>query len=433
MQTAAFLDTNIYLHFKPFEDIDWCSTLEAESVLIVIPRIVFAQLDKVKETGSTSKIRQRAKRVAYQLEDIISEDQAKIRKNVSVLFLPKAPSVCYEDHGLDPEVDDDRLLAAMLTYREDNHDQRIVLVSDDVGPRVKARPLQFEAQTLEDDLRLPSEPDPVESELRELRRKHQRLVNAQPELRIEFEDEAQHRRFTLEQSANTDRDATLDALLAEERKKWPKAKPDQASLNVAVKLSLVSADEIARYNQEVDDYLHEYEEYLLNNWEYEARKKRSLTLDLFLHNKGGAPSDDIDILLNFPDGFVVFDPEEQENPLSGPQPPKSPTPPKTAMEKLEAVTRFPLPVDFYRDRLEAPAFSNVSRPEIEESNGYRVSFHVQRLKQNLRERLPSLGVMFNSDDSIHSFSFAYLMNTIQLPENETGEMSVVVEVSEHSA
>ena len=57
------LDTNIYLHYIDFEQIDWGTIIGDKEYEIVVPYTVIKEIDKYKD-GPKSKIKVRAKAVA---------------------------------------------------------------------------------------------------------------------------------------------------------------------------------------------------------------------------------------------------------------------------------------------------------------------------------------------------------------------------------
>ncbi len=57
------LDTNIYLHYKDFEQIDWATIVNDKEFAIVVPYIVIREIDKHKD-GQKGKIKSRAKAVS---------------------------------------------------------------------------------------------------------------------------------------------------------------------------------------------------------------------------------------------------------------------------------------------------------------------------------------------------------------------------------
>lgn len=65
---VLFLDTNIYLHCRLVEEINWPQPVGADSVEIVVPRVTLHELDKQKNINASSKIRERVRSVLQKLE-----------------------------------------------------------------------------------------------------------------------------------------------------------------------------------------------------------------------------------------------------------------------------------------------------------------------------------------------------------------------------
>jgi len=64
------LDTNIFIHFKDFDQIDWKSlTSINDSFTIIIPPVVIDELDKHKY-NKNPKISRRVKRILPKIENL---------------------------------------------------------------------------------------------------------------------------------------------------------------------------------------------------------------------------------------------------------------------------------------------------------------------------------------------------------------------------
>lgn len=64
-----FLDTNVYLHYMDFEQIDWKSLVcNGDDFTIVVPLIVIREIDKQKDS-SRGKIQGRAKKTSEKFGD----------------------------------------------------------------------------------------------------------------------------------------------------------------------------------------------------------------------------------------------------------------------------------------------------------------------------------------------------------------------------
>jgi predicted ribonuclease YlaK len=131
----CFVDTNTFLHYRFFMEIDWCREIGADHVILVVCSTVLSELDDKKLTGADSKIRDRAKKVISKLAEIADVNRRiqirPIRPNVELQFLPKEPNIDWESEGLDPRVRDDRIIAKILCERASKNN--IVLVAADFG------------------------------------------------------------------------------------------------------------------------------------------------------------------------------------------------------------------------------------------------------------------------------------------------------------
>ena len=68
--TYAFVDTNLLLHFKVFEGINWTNLLNDKEVVLVICPTVLDEIDKHKDSAK-GKVRNRAKAIYKILSDYL--------------------------------------------------------------------------------------------------------------------------------------------------------------------------------------------------------------------------------------------------------------------------------------------------------------------------------------------------------------------------
>ena len=189
-----FLDTNVWLHFRPVEEIDWGEALavgrsdQGGVVLeIVVSHLLIDELDKVKDSGSTSRVRDRARRALKQIESWDPVVGSVLREGVLARYR-NLPSGDLSPLRLDAARQDDVLLGLAYSFRAAMPGDRIVIVTDDTGPRLKARRLELEVISPPEESRLASPQDPIEKENRELRAAVDRLTNRLPRLIVRFRD-----------------------------------------------------------------------------------------------------------------------------------------------------------------------------------------------------------------------------------------------------
>lgn len=430
MAQIAFLDTMIYLHFKPVEDIPWTEVLEADAVRILVPRITLRELDTHKDSHPLRKIKERARRVLQRLDEWDATSPTKIRPGVEVQLHYRLPGIDYDMYDLDPKRNDDILLATILDYKSQHPDEEVVLVTQDTTPRLVGRALGINSVALSEALALPPEIDAVVQENRDLRKQLERMHSAMPKLSLLFQDKdrvTNHLHIRLETLA--DPEAYVRELIKQLRQKYP----IRPHMPIALGALTPSEEEYARYKTELEGFFSRYEDYLYKDWKFEQSERLTAQIQLQVANDGSAPADDVDIHLLSPGQFELN--EDQETPSKRPTPPNPPEPPRSRieimqdrMEALIKVTPPRLPDLSYlaRDHMwrEPP---NVSKPTIQKSTGYEVHWKVRRIKHKQSESLHRLAVSFPDYGSATSFSIDYRIQAANLPDQIEGTLHVVVE------
>ena len=135
----AFVDTNVLLHCRLFDEIPWHAELDSDAVSVAIAPVVIRELDKHKTTG-VPKLKKRAATVLGKFFDLWSDSlSAELSSQTSLQAIACDPSFDFASLGLSVHVQDDWLIASMLQFREDNAGSDIVLVTGDMGLTLKGR------------------------------------------------------------------------------------------------------------------------------------------------------------------------------------------------------------------------------------------------------------------------------------------------------
>lgn len=440
--TCAFLDTMIFLHFQPFDQLDWTSILNAKHVTIVIPPIILRELNKHKDNHPLSKIRDRAQRVIGRVLELFKDAYtANVRRGIDVMHEPVEPKLDFEAHNLDPKSGDDVLLAAVLYATIERPDTNVVIVTDDPNLILKSRQYGIATLRLSKDFKLPDVLDGYQREIQELERTVQELKNRSPLLRLGFDTGSDHVTFTLIRPSVTTEEE-IEQAVRELQDQYPKMPvPDPGPVEKSPPKKGVSLLELAKlfeafggytvqervdYNAKLDKFFSAYRDYLRRNSEYLDIKARTIALDILVHNEGTAPGEDLDIHMHFPDGFSLAT-DDVKRPTK-PRPPKA----QTTMERMQETIRapylnsaayLPRPVQPYRPS-EPP---NVSRPNIRRSKSYEVDFTLGRLKHNQPICLDQLFIVFDSFESAGSFGIEYGINAGNVPHEVKGTLHIIVE------
>lgn len=425
----AFLDTNSFLHYVGIDQIDWLSVLSAEKLVILVAPVVVRELDIQKDTNPVSKLRKRAASALRRLDEFAGgEVPAYILESVELEFLSHEPSIDFTYNKLSPAVQDDQLLASVIEFRGSHSADDIVLVTSDVGIKIKARQHQVRTFTLPDGYKLPEETDPLEKRNKELEDQIRSYKNAAPDLCLAFGDGLEYTHFRVLPPTPLSPDE-ITRKVKEERMKRPHlVRRSTAPSGVALDLCIgVTQQQAQEYNSRLDAYYTRFGQYLREKEVFDGVRGRTIALNLKIENRGSSPAEDIDVFLHFPDGFDLLEESQLPKPPKPPDPPRVPqTPILEAMAGLSmtaaSILRPPLLSQFPI----TPVASNVSGPYVKRSKSYDVDFHVRRLKHKMAEAFDTLYVLFPSFEEAISFRIDYRINAGNLPEESLGGLHVIV-------
>ncbi len=450
MSKVVFLDTNVFLHYQPFDQIHWLKVLNAPEIMIVIPPVTIRELNRHKELHSRSQVKERAGTVIRKLHTLfVSGSPAHVRDGVEMRLEDRDPTIDFEAFQLNHDIQDDQLIASIIMLKNEEPGAEVILITFDAGLTLmaKARRLSISTTMLPDNLKLAEEPDPNQLHIRELEQKIRALELKIPQLSLTFEDGNKHATYVLQPPVElTQEELAIKLQLLEEqypKQQYPKLNyqpkkqignmPEQlASIAEAIAsvnafyygIFLPSAD-IDRYNTELDKFYQTYAEYVRSDVSFQNLKHRSIKLSLLVANDGTAPAEDVDVFMHFPDVFELMD--ERGFPKH-PIPPDPPAKPTTQMLQLLGLgngAQIVLPQLITRkDSILRPP--NVSAPNIIRTSGFDVNFHVQRIKHRLQESAEPLYIVFESFERAKSFQISYRMLAANLPNEVTGKLGVVI-------
>jgi hypothetical protein len=437
---GIFPDTNLFLHYRSLNEIDWCSLLQSNAVEIEIAPVVTRELEEQKTLNSSRKLRDRAATALRFLHKYLTNPQ--VRDGVTLRFLLKEPTADFgTSRGLNLQLEDDRLIGTLFLYRDANPDTRCVLVTGDLPLTVKAHQYQIEFLALDEALLLPSEPDPLEKKNKELAAELHRYKSREPILAVLFKNGENHARFRIESPSDiSDPEPEIQAKLAAAKEKCqpvalkPKEEIDPATLAdnplAQIAESMRQATEgfqaIGRqfyedYNIRVAAYHPAYEKYLRDGVAFKTLALRTIELDLIVANSGTCPAEDIHVLLHFPDGFALYD---EEHPPKVPEEPAVPSKEMNLFPQSSLLSSLPYIPDI-RTRFPQPRDPSV--PRIRKTNSYNVEFEHDKLQHGFIWNFAPLYVAFDSWESAKSFSIEYTIHAGNMIDEQEGKLGVVIE------
>jgi hypothetical protein len=191
----------------------------------------------------------------------------------------------------------------------------------------------------------------------------------------------------------------------------------------------IPAEDIRKYNEQLDVFYAAYEEYTLQLKRLHASRANTVRLDILAVNEGTCPAHDLDVFMHFPDGFALL----MENGLPK-DPPRPPPPPKpqTPAERMASAFQFPNLLSrapYVNLPSSIPAPRNVSRPSIRRTKSYDVKVSITLLKHGFVEPLEPLYLMFESRESFRSFTIDYRIHASNLPDASEGQLHFIVDHS----
>jgi hypothetical protein len=430
----CFLDTNTFLHYRHFMEVNWPKELTEERVVLIICSTVLNELDRKKHSEQNVKIRERAKSIISKLNELSEKDKpVKIRDNVELFFLIGEPNIDWTFEGLDQAVYDDRLIATIIGESKTNNN--IVLVTADLGLKLKAKARGIDCRSLSEELFLQPEKTAEEKELIRLREELKQLRNSMPELGLHVKEGSTSdiKCFSLKKITPLS-EVEIEDSLNELRKKLQYISPILRAQTLALSGIWPSEEEIERYRIDVEKYISRMHDYYVEELKYKSQLSKIIELQFILENKGGCPAEDIEVFTYFPDGFDLHDgsglPKE-------PFKPELPTSPQSLFEKMKAdiasyadnfnrfnYTGIPfLPFKPFNPvfRSEAP-----SGPHIKIINSYEVRYALQKLKHGFLAEFDPIYVLFPSIEEAKSFHIEYQIHAANHPKPFKGKLQIVL-------
>lgn len=298
------LDTNVYLHFKNFEQIDWKSLLQDE-VTICVPQKVLAEIDKHKDQ-SRGKIQKRAKALSARFYDIFLVGSVP---HVPVIDMANPPADAFNDPQYHQEISDDWIILSALHSPISNTD--IVIAGNDNGILLKAKQHGLGFFKMPESLLLAEEPSDEEKEIKRLTQQLAKYENRLPDPVVEFEDETSlltiHKPHFID--VNKELETYETELKTTHRYESLSDKPvDDFTIAMQPLLSLTHSTlgQKQEYNKALDNYFEK--KLRLKEFQLDClfMEQRFVKLDFWLSNGGTGALGNTVVFINFPPQVAVY-------------------------------------------------------------------------------------------------------------------------------
>ena len=307
----------------------------------------------------------------------------------------------------------------MLEFKNNNNGT-IYLISNDSGPRIKAKSREIEVIQIPESLELDPDRDPTAKEIERLRAENETHKNRIPQLKLHFQDGNNYSAIEMTPLQNE----SIDEKLIDDEMKKLKDEYPHIPLSTRNKTSVIHRlsqrmenKKIINYNKSLDKYFGDYLKYLYKLFEHKQQESLSFKLKLVLINQGNLPAKNIDIFISFPDYIHLHHPDEMD-PW-----PVEPSPPKNQIygdgsENISFMNQFESDIVVPSD-LSLP---NPDKPVINKSKG-RVEYSYQSLKHKLKHDLVPIIVTFKTKQDVKNFSVSYEISESNIPDIVKGNLS----------
>lgn len=427
----VFPDTNLFLHFPPLKDIDWCGLANASVVELVICITVIKELDSKK---SDTRLGARAERAIREIRQA-KESLGPIRDSVTLRIFNQ--EIRHPDFAetLSPDSADDRIVHLAKVYSSVNPGAPVAIATGDLGMELRAEAGGIDVVAMNSELRLENPADELGKKYREAITELNAIKNRLPKLMMGLSN--QNGNFSVPQSVEfslpspavpVDIEAEMDSI----RRRYPKRNASNrndlstlgSSLSSLLELQfggLISEGDWEKYDSEVDRFYKRYEKYLHRVAQVRQVQERSFWFDLWLSNEGNGLATDIDVLVEFPNNHLVFDRDAKEirdlrKMPSPPDPPEKPNPcssildiHRNAVASIGMLHRQPDMSEFTRRNEWVPEVKVVHSPTS------LIKTSLGKLKHSHQVRLGSFLHVFNSATQTKSFRAEVAITSAELP------------------
>jgi hypothetical protein len=448
----CFLDTNILLHFQTFNEVDWPKVVHAKQVCLVLAPIVLRELDKHKHDYNNERRRSRARVILSKLKPLletvtVAEQLPQVRNNVSLLALLEEPLLDWTAERLDQTVNDDRLLASILDFRNHHPAEPVFLLADDFPLRLKARSRGIQVLPPDELIRHIEPPSAEEATIRELKQQIQELTNRMPQLRLGFWENGE--------VVNKVARPLNEAWIWQTREEYVEEEMSQKREALAHMLARadnsVEKDEVQEFDEKYEKYLADLEPALTMQFIQEYNPY--CRLELTVINEGTASAQEVEVQITLPtdSSIVTLDNLDTvvkiEVAMPGepdiPEWAKPPAPTRTMNLVSPSMINFMNSMNSlasFRSRLLSSHFQTVSfRPNPDKHTYYFESFPFHR--NVLTERANMIGhhrrlqmkplIVYLPANTQSGFTITYSLFTEEVPSPITGELQVRWELMPH--
>lgn len=190
---VLFLDTNVFLQCKPLTELPWGDLAAGDELLLLVPRAVQEELDRLKQDGNGRRAKRARKACTFLRELVLSaEGRITLREqdpNVQVSFTPPSSATTTASSLLDMSRPDDRIVGELLAYTQEHPTVTAALLTHDTNPMLTAKRLNLAFLVIPEGWLLPPERDERDKRVSELERKLALFERSAPIIALSVSDQ----------------------------------------------------------------------------------------------------------------------------------------------------------------------------------------------------------------------------------------------------
>jgi len=414
---AVFPDTNVWLHFKPAREVDWCALTGAPSVRLVVCGQVLDELDEKKYD---SRLSDRATRALAAIKSAALAG-GELRLGVDLVVVTESPDA---QGGNADEV----IIRATQAYAATHAGTAVAIATADLGMELRCRSRGVKCFNMPGDLRLPLPQDEVAKRhsraLEELAtikgRLPQLVVLARP---AESEDDLSSELDVVLHDAAELEDVETSVRQAQHESP-PLGGPAQP-LGLTG-LYEISDAERKKYNSDLEHYYKRVRAHTVQHNEWLNSMSRTVLLEIVVENRGGGPAEDVLAELRWPEYIEAVAVEVAEDKTCDrfflePVRPPPPEAPRSVTDMFGlGHDRFGL--DRFHFQESAPEAQRVTA--VMDGDNHGVTVRIRKLNHHLQESLGVCAMRFAAWPDVKPFEISYRLVTASHPERIEGRVLV---------
>lgn len=339
----VFPDTNVFVQCKQLGALNWNDLGNYEKIVLMVTRPVIAEVDRQK--SGSGKLARRARLANGLFAKFLQEDQVNIDTQGN------GPTVLVslgQDLEPSPELNgemnyshvDDLLVGIAHAYQK-NTDAKVLFLSYDTGPLLRAKRVGVQFQRVPENWLLTAENDEDERKIQNLEAQLRELTSAEPRCNISFEEDSWTFSYRKHLALSDGEISMLMNMLIENnpiRTDFSAKEPERRGLGATASLMplsrfmLPSQTEINRYNDKYEKWITDCEKLFTKLHLELDRRDGEIIVTTLLNNAGNRPAEDVVVRFEVMGAeFEILSPtdldDEEEEPAFTEIPPP-PSPPK---------------------------------------------------------------------------------------------------------